>query len=153
MSSLVTVLTGAIAAGISWFALHFLGAPLVRFFDLRERVHQSLVCNAKVGPIDDGPLLLMDDTILSAGQQRVAREAEERGERIAKAAGELRELAGELKAFAAARRVCACLVSLLGYEAQTAGDSLMGYANSLHGWTKFRFDCEREVRTALKFPR
>lgn len=45
------LLTGIVAIA-AWFGTHFVGNPFIKFYSLRERIHQSLFFTANVGTDD-----------------------------------------------------------------------------------------------------
>src|SRR5947209_1634882 len=133
---------GALIGILGWFVANFVGAPLRWFFDLRERVHQQILLNSKLGPTEQVTDRWPTDQMIV--DERMKLEA---------AASQLRLVASELVAFAVARKVNTKLLDAMGYDVRSAGESLMGFANGIHDWSDFRFQCEREVKSALKLTR
>jgi hypothetical protein len=135
-------MAGALIGILGWFAANFVGAPLRRFFELRERVHQQNLLNSNLGPTKQVTDRRPTDQMIMDERMRVEA-----------AASQLRLVASELTAFAIARKINTRLLNAMGYDVRSAGESLMGFANSIHDWSDFRFQCEREVKSALKLVR
>ncbi len=50
-----SMLLTAIVALVTWFGTHFVGNPFIKFYSLREKIHQSLFFTANTGARDDDP--------------------------------------------------------------------------------------------------
>ena len=124
---LFSMLLTAMVAVAAWFVAHFVGNPFIKFYSLRERIHQSLFFTANVGTDDP---------------------------RFDKAVEELRRHAAALDALLVTLpRFPKWFLNRRGYKLAEAVSGITGPSNSL-GITEGEKAIHRnKIELGLKFPR
>jgi hypothetical protein len=147
----IQALSGFLAAMIGWLTLEFLGRPLRKFFDLRgqtvellTRIANVRAAYAKFHEESDG---LAIPRVEPSGIELTEVELEA----LAAAKKDIRTLASKFRAFALNETIASHVVAVLGYDAYSAGQSLIGLSNTIDTYGKERSDQKNAVVAALKF--
>jgi len=133
MQSVLSVIGTILLGGAGWLATEFFGKQVIRFYDLRRKVHEELIYTANVGGnIGDDP---------------------EWQERLEKAQRDLRRLAAQLHAVASsATPFTKYYLERFKYGPEQAGDSLIGYSNTLTAPDYSRAGHRYGAEKALRLP-
>ncbi len=124
-----SMLITAMVAIAAWFGTHFAGNPLIKFYSLRERIHQSLFFTANVGT---------DDPV-----------------RYDRAVEELRRHAAALDALRVTLPFFPkwYLTGRRGYKLEEAVGGITGLSNRLYSETGEKAIHRDKIEIGLKFPR
>jgi hypothetical protein len=129
----------------TWCVLHFLGKPLLRFYDLRNEVSTKLAeygnIKAQWKALPDAPTTLEQLDLPPVHQNR-----------LAEAQSIFRQLGSAMKAFAENQSMAVQILQWLGYDPLKASEGLIGYSNSIDTYGVGRHHFHQVIRTALRFP-
>jgi hypothetical protein len=151
-SPVIQALSGFLAAAIGWLTLEFLGRPLRKFFDLRGETVELLTRIANVRAAYAEFHDEISEGVTFPRRENSGTELNEKElEALTSARKELRALASKFRAFALNETLASKAVGLLGYDAFSAGQSLIGLSNTIDTYGKLRSDQKNAVSTALKF--
>ena len=123
---------GAIILGaLGWVALEFVGRPVRRFFDLRQRA-KALMLECK-----DAPDFITYDIIASKS--------------VTDGKASLKKVANEMIALGQSEFLASYFIELLGFDAVTAGTRLATLASELGTAEEDRTENYKVVDQALRF--
>jgi hypothetical protein len=135
-----TLLIGFIGI-CAWLLTNFVAKPLRRFFDLRRDVNRCLVRYGNVS----ARARWTDDN-----KREVLQISPEEDERLMEAHNALRDLAGDMRAFANVEIVANRIVICLGYDADKIASALVGYSNNILAYGKMRSNSHDQVQRLLR---
>jgi hypothetical protein len=116
-----TLVTGFVGGVCAWFITEFVAKPFRRFYDLRREVNRHLVRYGNVQARFEWINGNLQPTGISPAEDA----------RLTEAQNALRNLGGEMRAFANVDFIANRWVGFLGYDADKIAGALIGYSNKI----------------------
>jgi hypothetical protein len=109
------LLGGAIGGIASWFFVDFIARPVRHFRQMRAEIYECMQYYGNVPAHELGTVF----------------EGSDKGERAEEAMKTLRQLGARMLSFAATESTAMWLIQWRGYKPKDAGNSLIGYSNTI----------------------